>query len=105
MANFGAAVGADDGIYRLTEHIEGDAESDPEEVLLGVLKGLLIDPPAKGGEQGLLEDQVEGGDHKAADDAEQNGAADAFVGVLLSVGAKADADKGAAAVANHHRHS
>ena len=38
----GVAVGADDGVHGLPEHIERDAQGDIEEVFLRVVEGLLI---------------------------------------------------------------
>lgn len=98
----GASVGTDDGVQRLAEHIKRYAQGDPEEILLGLDKGLVVDPAAKSGEKRLLKGQIDDGQEHAADDAQQCGAADAPVGVLLVPGSQADADIGAAAVADHH---
>ena len=97
------AVRADDGIQRLTEHVEGHADGDPGEVFLRLNEGLLVDAAAEHGQDAALEDQIDGGEHRAADDADDHGVADAAVRVVLAVCAQADADEGAAAVADHHR--
>lgn len=95
------AVGAYDGIHGLTEHVEGYAESYPEEVFFGEREGLVVDSAAEHGEDGVVENEVGRGHNEADDDAEDDGAADAAVGVVVCAGAEADAHEGAAAVAYH----
>ena len=97
-----AAVRANDGIHGLAEHIEGDAQRNPEKVFFGAGVSALIDLAAEHGQNRLHKDQVQRRQHQAAGDAQNNGISDAPVGVLLFIGAQADADKGAAAVADHH---
>lgn len=99
---FGTPVGADDRIHGLAEHVEGDAQRDPEEILPRAGEGLLVDPPAEQGEEHVHAQQVDRRQNGAAPKAEQDGAADAPVGVLIPTGAQGDADEGAAAVADHH---
>lgn len=60
-------------------------------------------PPAKQGQDRLLENQINCGKHDAAGNAQQNGAANAFVGVVFSSAAQAYTDKGAATVPDHYR--
>ena len=98
------AVGADDGVHGLAKHIEGNAQGDIEKVLLGEVKGLLVHPAAEGRQNGVCQQQVQQRHHQAGDHAQRHGAADAAVGVLLVPGAQADADVGAAAVADHDGH-
>ena len=100
----GAAVGADDRVQALAEHIERYAQRDPEEVLFGQAEGLFIDRAAEQGQQRIPEQQIAGGQHKAGGHTAQHGAADASAGVLRLLTAQTKADEGAAAVADHHGH-
>ena len=43
----GIAVGADDGVHGLPEHIKRDAQRDIEEILLRVVEGFRIDRAAE----------------------------------------------------------
>ena len=97
-----ASVGADDGVHGLSEHVEGDAQGDPEEVLLGALHGALVDVAAEGVENRVGGQQVHGGQQGAGYDTDQDGIAHTAVSLLLVVPAQADADKGAGSVADHH---
>ena len=100
----GAAVGANDGVQTLAEHIERYAQRDPEEVLFGQAEGFFIDRAAKKGQQRVPEQQIAGGQHKAGAHTAQHGAADASAGVLRLLAAQTKADEGTAAVADHHGH-
>ena len=106
-----AAVGADDRVHGLAKHIKGNAQGDPEEILLGAAEGLLIDPTAKQSDDGVLENQIDCGHSHAGQNTENHRAADALVRILLTTGPQADTDKSTAAIANHdsqrqrhHRH-
>lgn len=56
---FGVSVRANDGIHGQTEHIEGDAQSEPKEILIGKCIGLFNDFAAKQSQNRLHEDQIE----------------------------------------------
>lgn len=56
---FGAAIGADNGVHGLTEHIERDTQGNPEEVFPGLNKGLLVDSAAKGCQNLVRKNQVD----------------------------------------------
>ena len=64
----GIAVGTDDGVHGLPEHIERNAQRDIEEVLLRVAEGLLIHRAAEHGDDGVCENEVYRRQNKTADD-------------------------------------
>lgn len=98
----GASVRADDGVQRLSEHVKGHAQGDPEEVLFGMAKGLIIDPSAEHRQDALLKHKINCRQDQADGNTQQHGAADALVGVLPVPRPQADADKSAAAIADHY---
>lgn len=107
----GTAVGTDDGVHGLTEHIERDTQSDPKEIFFGKPESLIIDPGAKGVQDRHLEHKVDPHQHQADRNDRDDGAADAPAGVVLLLRAETDTDKGAASVSDHdgdgdghHRH-
>ena len=67
MANLGVAVGTDDGVHGLPEHIERNAQRDIEEVFLRVAEGLLIHRAAEHGDDGVCENEVYRRQNKTAD--------------------------------------
>ena len=99
----GIAVGADDGVHGLPEHIKGNAQGDIKEIFLRAGKGLLIDGAAEQGDEGRLKQQVQGRQHHTSGDAHLNGVAHAVFGGVLSALAQAKADKGTAAIPHHDR--
>lgn len=97
------AVRADDRIHRLPEHVERNAERDPKEVFLRQAEGLCIDLTAERREDRLGKGEISRRQNKADRHADRDGTADAprrAVGILLT---ERDADKRAAAVADHDR--
>ena len=98
----GAAVGADDGVHGLTEHIKGHAQGDIEEVFLGVVIGLGVDRSTEHGENGICKDQIHSSQNDAADQTHHHRIPDAPLCLGNFVLPKADADEGAAAVTDHH---
>lgn len=96
-----AAVGADDGVHRLAEHVKRDAERDPEAVFARVGERLGVDRRAERCQDRIHEDEVHRHEHDAYDEREHDGVADAAVRFLRLPRAEADADIGAAAVADH----
>ncbi len=99
---FGAAVRADDGVHGLAEHIEGQAHGDPEEIALGLLEGLVIDPATKGREDAVGKDQVDCCHNQTENYAQHHSAADRFVRLFLFPRAQTDRHKCARAVADHY---
>ena len=99
----GAAVRADDRVHRLPEYIEGDAQRDPEEVLLRAGIGFRVDSAAEEREDRLHGQKIQGRQDQTASQAEQDGVSDAAVGVFLSIGPQRNGDEGAGAVADHDR--
>ena len=98
----GAAVGTDDGVHGLPEHIKGYTQRDVEEIFLGMMIGLGVDRSAEHGENGICKDQIHSGQNDAADQTHHHRVANAPPCLGDFVLAKADADKGAAAVTDHH---
>ena len=94
----GIPVRPDDGVHGLPEHIEGNAQGDAEEILLGVVKGLLIDRAAEHGDDGVSKKQINSGQHKTAGHSENDRIADAVFRFTHLASTETDADKGAAAV-------
>ena len=101
--NCTACIGhrTDDGVHSLPEHIKGHAQRDIEEILLGVVVGLGIDRSAEHGKNGVRKNQIERGQHNAADQTHHHRIADAPLCLGDFVLPKADADEGAAAVTDH----
>ena len=62
----GSAAGPDDGVHGLTEHIEGDAQRDVEEILLRIAEGLGIDGAAEHGQDLIGKQQVQRRQHQTA---------------------------------------
>ena len=98
----GAAIRADDGVHGLPKHIKGHAQRDIEEILLRVVVGLGVDRSTEHGKNGVCKNQIERGQHNAADQTYHHRIADAPLCLGDFVLPKADADEGAAAVTNHH---
>ena len=97
----GAAVGTDDGVHGLPEHIERHAQRDIKEILLGVVIGLGVDRSAEHGKNGVRKNQIERGQQDAADQTHHHRIADAPLCLGDLVLPKADADEGAAAITDH----
>ncbi len=97
----GASVRADDGVHGLAEHIERDAQADVEEILLGEGIGLRVDLGTKHGQNLFREAKVSCHQDQAGKDAQQDGVANAFVGLFRVLLPQADADKGAGTVTDH----
>ncbi len=95
------AVGADDGVHGLPEHIERDAQGDIEEVFLRVAEGLLIHRAAEHGDDVVCKNEIYRRENKTADDAQHHRIADAALGLVHLASAQRHADEGAAAVAHH----
>ena len=98
-----AAVGTDDGIHGLAEHVERHAQRDIEEVFLRMMVGLGVHRAAEHGQNGIGKEQVDGREHKAADHAQHHRVAHALLCAVHFVLPKADADEGTAAVTDHDR--
>ena len=101
----GVAIRADDGIHGLPEHIKGHTQRDIEEIFLRVVIGLGVHRSAEQGENGVRKNQIERGQHNAADQTHHHCVADAPLCLGDFVLTKADADESAAAVTDHHRNS
>lgn len=101
----GASVGTDNRVHALAEHIKGDAQCNPEEVLLRQPEGFFIDRTAEQRQQRFAEHQIAGRQQQAGGHAAQHGAADAAAGILRLFPAQTEADEGTAAVADHDGYS
>ena len=99
------AVGTDDGIHGLPKHIKRHTQRDIKEILLGVVVGLGVHRSAEHGKNGVRKNQIERGQHNAADQTHHHRIADAPLCLGDLVLPKADTDKGAAAVTDHHGNS
>ena len=99
------AIRADDGVHGLPEHIKGHAQRDIEEIFLGVVVGFGVDRSAEHGENVVRKNQIERRQHNAADQTHHHRIADAPPCLGNFVLSKADADKSAAAVTDHHGNS
>ena len=77
MANRGVAIRADDGVHGLPEHIKGHAQRDIEEIFLGVVVGFGVHRSAEHGQNGVRKNQIERGQHNAADQTQHHCIADA----------------------------
>jgi len=95
------AIGTDDGIHGLPKHIKGHAQRDIKEIFLGVVVGLGVHRSAEHGKNGVRKNQIERGQHNAADQTHHHRIADAPLCLGDFVLPKADADEGAAAVTDH----
>ena len=67
-----------------------------------MMVGFLIDMSAEQGQNGILENQIDGGENQAYQNAEYDGTADTFMCIFFFVCAQTDADKCAAAVTDHN---
>ena len=101
----GVAIRADDGIHGLPEHIKGHAQRDIKEIFLRVVVGLGVHRSAEHGKNGVRKNQIERGQHNAADQTHDHCVAYAALCLGDFVLSKADADEGAAAVTDHHGNS
>ena len=97
----GIAVGADDGVHGLPEHIKQDAQRDIEEVLLRVAEGLLVHRAAEHGDDPVCKNEIYRRQNETAGNAQHHRVADTALGLVRLVSAQRHADKGAAAVADH----
>ena len=70
-----------------------------------MIKGLFIDPTAEYGQNLFLKYQINSGKNQTADDTEQNGTSDTFMGILFFICSKTDTDKSTTAIANHYSNS
>ena len=91
---FRTAVRADDGVERLTKQVAGDAQSDPEEILLG----LIVDLSTEQDQDRLLKEQVDCRQHRIGCDAQQYDATNALMGGIPVAAAQTDADEGTVTV-------
>ena len=98
-----AAVGPDDGVHRLPEHIDRHAERDVEKILLRIAERLVVHRAAEHSDDRVGKQQIHRREHHARRDAEHHGVGNAAPGGVRLPAAKVDAHKGAAAVADHHR--
>ena len=98
----GVAIRADDGVHGLPEHIKGDAQRDIEEIFLRVVIGLGVHRSAEHSQNGVRKNQIERSQHNAADQTHHHRIADAPPCLGNFVLSKADTDKSAAAVTDHH---
>ena len=96
------AVGTDDGIHGLPKHIKRHTQRDIKEILLGVVVGLGVHRSAEHGKNGVRKNQIERGQHNAADQTHDHCVADAPLCLGNLVLPKADADEGAVAITDHH---
>ena len=97
----GAAVGTDDGVHGLPEHIKGHAQRDIKEIFLRVVVGLGVHRSAEHGKNVVRKNQIERGQHNTADQTHHHRIADAPLCLGDLVLPKADADEGAATVTDH----
>lgn len=102
---FRTAIGADDRVHCLPEHVKGNSQGDIKEVFFGMTEGFVINPTAKHGQDRLLEEPIDSGKQYAGRQAENNGIANAAVSVFFFICTQADTYKGTAAVTNQHSHS
>ena len=63
------AVGTDDGVHGLPEHIERNAQGDIEEIFLRVAEGLLVHRAAEHGDDAVCENEIYRRQDKTAGDA------------------------------------
>ena len=97
----GSAVGPDDGVHGLPEHIEGDAQRDVEEILLRIAEGLGIDGAAEHGQDLIGKQQVQRRQNQTAAHRQYHCVAHGPAGILSPALAQRDTDEGAAAVTDH----
>ena len=100
---FRAAIRTNDGVHRLAEHVEGNAQRDPEEVFLREFEGFVVYAPAEYADQRVAEDQVKRGKQQTGERADDHRVAHAAVRVLTPARAQTQAHERAAAVADHDR--
>ena len=100
----GASVRTDNGVHRLSEHIERDAERNPEKVFPRMGEGLLVDASAEERQNRVHEQQVQRRQNDACNQTERDGVAYGSMRLVCPTLAEFDADVSAGAVANHDRH-